>query len=199
MLARVWLVVIAASLLAVVFARLPTVGATGELEQPLPTYTPYPTQTPYPTYTPFPTPVPSRLAPPPTAADPRPVPGLDPAIQAQANLEINDIYLQISRIQSERAGRRAPLLQLPSTHAAVPAAALMAAPDPGRRVGVDSWYSNRVDLPETMSVSVRVDVYESPRGWGYVLVGVMEYGKREWIRHVNIGPETWREQDWSIQ
>lgn len=191
---RVLLAISLATLLAGVIL-LPLVRASGELD-PIATVTPYPTHTPYPTYTPYPSPTPARLAPPPAAPEPRDIPGLDPLIVAQADKEINDIYLQVSRLQSQRAAADAPLLQLPSTHAGIPPAALKLAPDPGRRVGLDSWYSNDVDLPEAMSVSVRVDVYQGPRGWGYVLVSVMEYSKVNWIRVTNIGPESWRDEDW---
>jgi len=184
--ARILIIIVLLGLGSAAFAQEQEPG----LQEPLPTFTPYPT------YTPYPTPTPELLAPPPAAPAPRPIAGLDPAIMRQADNEINEIYLQISRIQSDRAAVRAPLLQLPSTHAEIPAAALKAAPDPGRSVGIDSWYSNDVELPASMSTSVRVDVYESPRGWGYVIVSSMEYGKANWVRAINYGPETWRDQDW---
>ena len=152
--------------------------------------------TPVATATPQPSPTPELMAPPPSAPDPRPISGLDPAIIRQADKEIQDILLQISRLQSSRAAVKAPLLQLPSTHAQIPAAALKAPPDPGRAVGIDSWYSNAVDLPVSMTTSVRVDVYEGPRGWGYVIISTMEYAKINWTRAVNYGPESWRSRDW---
>jgi hypothetical protein len=115
----------------------------------------------------------------------------------RADLDLHEIQLQIERIQTQRLANRATLIQLPSTHA-LPPGELGASPDPARRVGIDSWYSADIALPAQMYASVRVDIYEGPHGCGFVLVSYMEYYDRIWERQVNIGPELWRDQDWSL-
>lgn len=169
---------------------------------PQPTYTPYPTQTPYPTYTPYPTATVSPAAGPPPCPPPRDIPGLDNTIQALADAQIHMIQLQIERIQSVRLNRGSSLLQLPTTHARPPylqaARVVGEPPDLSRRVGIDSWYSNEVNLPAYMVVSVRVDVYDGPQGVGYLLYAQTKQNGWTWERVINIGPEEWRAYDWRI-
>lgn len=164
--------------------------------QPLPTQTPYPTHTPYPQATLMP------VAPPPTPPAPRPIPGLDAEIMRQADEQINTVLLAIERLQSAREAAGAPLLQLPSTHVAPPAVDARAIrgtpPDLNRRIGINSWYSAAVEVPAEMLARVRVDVYDGPHGHGYVLVCEMAADGKNYIRQINIGPETWRGHDWEL-
>jgi len=162
----------------------------------------FPTETPLspsPTasLTPAPTATGAPLAPAPVAPAPRTIPGLDPTIIQRADLDLHAVQLQIERIQTQRLANRAPLIQLPSTHA-LPPGELGAVPDPARRVGIDSWYSAAVDLPAQMYASVRVDVYEGPQGLGYVLIADLVQVGQRWHRRINIGPETRRSCDWQM-
>ena len=193
------LMVLAATLPAVAQEGIATLAPKPTQEQttaqPLPTYTPYPTATPYPTYTPYPEPTALAIAPPPQAPAPRLIPGLGEDAQRQADTQIHQVQLQLERLQADRIARGAPLLQLASTHERPPAE--LNPPDPARRVGIDSWYSSRVELPDRMGVSVAVHVYDGPRGRGYVLVCTMVRDRITWQREINIGPEAWREHDWT--
>lgn len=42
-----------------------------------------------------------------------------------------------------------------------------------------------------------VDVYEGPEGTGYVTWYEAKRGKDLYRKAINVGPETWREQDWT--
>ena len=41
-----------------------------------------------------------------------------------------------------------------------------------------------------------VDVYEGPQGIGYVVNYEVQRGSKLFHKSMNVGPETWREQDW---
>jgi len=132
------------------------------------------------------------LAPVPGPPPPREIPGLDGKLLLAADQQVNEVLLQIERIQTARAAVGVPLLQLAATHRTPPQSLAGAAPDLRARVGIDSWWSADVDLPAAMVTSVRVDVYDGPHGSGYVIIA--RAGAFE--RRVNVGPELWREQDW---
>lgn len=142
--------------------------------------------------TPVATSTPVAIAPAPAPPPPREIPGLDAKLLVAADQQVNDVLLQIERIQTARAAVNAPLLQLAATHRTPPQSLAGAAPDLRARVGIDSWWSAAVDLPAAMVTSVRVDVYDGPQGAGYVIIA--RAGAFE--RRVNVGPELWREQDW---
>ena len=181
-------------------AQDPIGPAPDATREPLPTYTPYPTYTPAPTYTPFPEATKLSIAPPPAAPAPRPVPGFSADTMAAIDRQLNDLQLQLERLQSARLARNAPLLQLPTTHAApvdLDREPRGQAPDLRRRVGIDSWYSAAVEAPELLLATVRVDVYQGPAGWGYVIVAETVHNGQRWIREINIGGESWREHDWT--
>ena len=42
-----------------------------------------------------------------------------------------------------------------------------------------------------------VDVYEGPKGIGYVVNYEVQRGGKPWQKAINYGPEDWREQDWT--
>ena len=46
------------------------------------------------------------------------------------------------------------------------------------------------------AISVSIDVYNSPQGWGWVVNLVYTKGGETWARSFNTGPETFREQAW---
>ena len=168
--------------------------------KPLPTYTPYPTYTPAPTYTPFPEATKLSIAPAPVAPTPRPIGGFSADTMAAIDTQLNELQLQLERLQSARLARNAPLLQLSTTHAQpvdLDRDPRGLAPDLRRRVGIDSWYSAAVEVPDVLLAAVRVDVYDGPRGWGYVIVAETTHNGQRWIREINIGGESWRELDWT--
>jgi len=186
------IIIVISKLLALIpVARAQDQQPTTPTAESLPTYTPYPTYTPWPTAT---APV---IAPDPAPPSPRSIDGLDNSLMERADLDLYTVQLQIERLQSQRVANRAELLQLPTTHA-LPPGELGAAPDPSRRVGLDSWYSAAIDLPLMMYASVRVDVYDGPQGVGYVLVATMVQRGEVWARRVNVGPETRRTRDWHL-
>lgn len=169
-------------------------------KEPLPTYTPYPTQTPYPTYTPYPEPTLISIAPAPLPPAPRPIPGFSADTMAAIDKQINDIQLQLEILQSARLAANAPLLQLPPTHKQPvdldATKSVGQAPDLRRRIGIDSWYSARLDLPTELMADLRVDVYQGPDGPGFVVMAETIHNGIVWRRAVNVGPESWRESDW---
>jgi len=112
--------------------------------------------------------------------------------------EINDIQLQLEIVQSDRLASNAPLLQLPPTHA-MPVdldAKDGMAPDLRKRIGIDSWYSARLEIPAKMLAAYRVDVYDGPDGPGFVILAETIHSGTIWRREINVGAESWREIDW---
>jgi hypothetical protein len=51
-------------------------------------------------------------------------------------------------------------------------------------------------VPATMPCSVRLDVYQSLAGWGFVLTATVQAGLKTFRRSQNSGPETWRQTGW---
>lgn len=180
---------------------LPVSGNPAQQESLDRTATPYPTYTPLPTYT-YQTPTTSPVVGDPQPPAPRDIPGLDQRIMSAADNQIHAIQLQIEIIQSDRLSRGMPLLQLASTHESPPR--LVSAddpgsvPDPSRRMGIDSWYSARIDLPSQMITAVQIHTYQGPNGWGYLIVANLDVNGQRWRREINIGPESWRGSDWVL-
>lgn len=54
------------------------------------------------------------------------------------------------------------------------------------------------DLPTNWRFMLRVDVYQSPHGPGYVVTAMATEGGKLWTRSVNRGPETAREKTWQV-
>ena len=50
----------------------------------------------------------------------------------------------------------------------------------------------------SMASLIRIDVYSGPYGDGFVLVSVMGHDGNIYTRLVNEGPETWRDEDWTL-
>ena len=73
----------------------------------------------------------------------------------------------------------------------------LAAPDLRRRPTdqMEDWHVLGFTVPPPMAGNVRVDVYESPDGWGYSTSVVIEEGDGRWVNTVTTGPED-RETDW---
>lgn len=61
----------------------------------------------------------------------------------------------------------------------------------------ETWADIGAYLPDLMNVSLRVDVYESPEGHGYVVVAETMITETTWTRSINFGPETWRTATWA--
>jgi len=85
------------------------------------------------------------------------------------------------------------------THTSVPSVDEPLAPDPTRHPTdqPESWASVGIALPTTMVLSLRVDAYNGTSGAGYAIVAKTMIDEVEWIRVINIGPETWREHNWT--
>ena len=54
----------------------------------------------------------------------------------------------------------------------------------------------QIEVPEQWRVSVRVDIYQSGAGLGYVICAAVLIDGVRWERRVNRGPLTWTEHDW---
>lgn len=60
----------------------------------------------------------------------------------------------------------------------------------------DLW--QQLTLDPALPYSSRVDVYQGPEGWGYVLTVSATLNKETWERSINTGPERYREQGWHV-
>lgn len=54
----------------------------------------------------------------------------------------------------------------------------------------------QIDVPEQWRVSVRVDIYQSGQGQGYVICAAVRINSVRWERRVNRGPLDWTAHDW---
>lgn len=85
------------------------------------------------------------------------------------------------------------------TPALTPLAGAPVAPDLTLRPTdqAESWAAAGVPLPAQVEASIRVDVYQGPGGWGYVICLTIRTAVAEtWHRCFNVGPETWRTHTW---
>lgn len=60
----------------------------------------------------------------------------------------------------------------------------------------EDWSDVGVSLDATIPLRVEVHSYVGPSGQGYVIVGTVEEDNSTYQRSKNIGPETFREQEW---
>ncbi len=71
---------------------------------------------------------------------------------------------------------------------------LVTRPTDQTETAVDLWTATR--LPLDTPYRFRVDVYEGPRGHGYVITLQTEVNRQIWQKSINYGPETYRNTDW---
>jgi len=60
----------------------------------------------------------------------------------------------------------------------------------------EKWSDTGIVMPQDASFSTRVDVYEGPKGWGYVITTSFIDGDVLWEKSENFGPETHKDHDW---
>jgi len=85
-----------------------------------------------------------------------------------------------------------------------------AAPDDGAKKAADktkkptdqaeAWadvFKDHKTLPDNWPCALRVDVYDGPRGVGWVLTAAYTKGVNRWSRSLHTGPETGRERGWT--
>jgi len=60
----------------------------------------------------------------------------------------------------------------------------------------EQWSDTGIVMPQDASFSTRVDVYEGPKGWGYVITTSFIDGEVLWEKSENFGPETHKDHDW---
>lgn len=61
----------------------------------------------------------------------------------------------------------------------------------------ESWADMGLDLPGLLDVALATDAYDGPRGQGYVVVSRVIILGRLFEKRVNVGPETYRDMDWT--
>lgn len=84
------------------------------------------------------------------------------------------------------------------THSTLPADGIEAAPDRSAAHPTDqaeSW-ADLGSLPAAMLSRLRMDVYESPQGHGYVVVSEVRIAGELCRKALNVGPETSRAHGW---
>lgn len=183
---RAAVLIIIVALISALSLRLPVAA-----QEPIPTAEPLPTAT----SAPLPAPRPTVAV----TAIPAPAPtDLDPAIAGPADGDLLLMRLAIGQAQVDYRARYGRYWQAAPTHAQPPAADAVIAPDPLAQVGDDpAWIDLGIGLPADLAISLRVDVYDGPRGQGYVLLAwVRDPRGGVWERAVNTGPESWRAYNW---
>lgn len=60
----------------------------------------------------------------------------------------------------------------------------------------ESWANAGIALPVLSEISFRIDVYDGPKGRGYVLHGEIQLAGKLYRKSACFGPESWQEQDW---
>ena len=61
----------------------------------------------------------------------------------------------------------------------------------------ENWNDEAISLASTLPVHLQVDSYDGPQGFGYVVIGIVIEATRTYRRSVNVGPETYRNQNWT--
>ena len=127
------------------------------------------------------------------------LPDNPPGIRAKVDAIVNDLADAAAPFQSAKAAGRGGYWQGPRTHAAPPADGAALAPDLARAAHgeTETWSDAALPLPPQMECSVQIDVYDGPSGRGYVIAGEVLLAGVRYLRRAHVGPETWREHDWT--
>lgn len=137
-------------------------------------------------------------------------PKIPEGLETKCDAVLNDLVDQLATIQesyknaviaTDEAGRqisRGKYFQGLRTHNILPADGNKIAPDKTKKPADqgENWADIGIVLPSSMELAVQVDVYEGPRGWGYVVIGIIEIAKKVWRKAINVGPEDYRNSDW---
>lgn len=153
-------------------------------------------------------PAPVQAAPPAQGGGPRtPTPTTSPsgaqtraAIDAAVALHWTKIANWMNTYAAGHGGR---FFQGLRSHTAVPANGLSAAPDrlsarPTDQAETLAALWGGAELPGLVPFALTVNVYDGPAGRGWEAVIEMVDNGQLWRRVVNSGPETWREQPWTV-
>ncbi|MCC7360509.1 MAG: hypothetical protein IT317_13590 [Anaerolineales bacterium] len=129
------------------------------------------------------------------------VPPSPEQVKQLVNADLSDFLTKLLTFQTEYFKTHGRFYQALDSHAVPPEDGKLVAPDlllagPTDQGEKAAYLWQQLALDAALPYAVRVDVYQGPRGWGYVLTVSATLDKQEWARTINTGPETWRESDW---
>lgn len=145
-------------------------------------------------------------------------------LERDCNADLDDIYNQLITLQSVYINANAEIISKDPetnkdiiytfkrkqywqgilTHDIIPSNGVRLSPDKTKREvkgretgGTKNWLEIGIDIPDTMLFAASVDVYELPSGDnGWVLNGVVIEDDIKYIKSMNFGNDTSRENDW---
>lgn len=114
---------------------------------------------------------------------------------------LTDHLAKLLAFEADYFNTHGRFFQALDSHTTPPDDGKLIAPDqlsagPTDQVEKDDYLWQQLALDPALPYSSRVDVYQGPEGWGYVLTVSAVLDKQLWERAVNTGPEAWREQPW---
>ena len=113
-------------------------------------------------------------------------------IQTQVDQVLDGVKSQLQNLQSSYFNSNGNYKQLLATH-------ISNIPSDGNSVPLDygdDWGLFGINLDSSLPCSLSVNVYDGPSGKGYEVNGVLKIGNDFWIRSINVGPESYRQNDW---
>ena len=126
-----------------------------------------------------------------------------PAVRAAIDQALGDHLAKLLDYQLSLQGQKGGYVQQLASHTTPPADGQLVAPDrlnagPTDQAEklADFWQDAK--LAPALPYSFRVDVYDGPQGPGYVVTASAILSGQLWERAINTGPETYREQPWTL-
>lgn len=126
-------------------------------------------------------------------------------LETACNSLITSVFNKLTSQQPNYLLNRGQYWQGVTTHTVVPSHTTSkwgdAIPDALTIHPHDQYEDWIATLPDMVSVATpcafRVDVYDGQSGKGYELIAIFNFNGTRYERHLNVGPETYREQAWS--
>ena len=118
------------------------------------------------------------------------------------DVKLGNVIADIVAFQAAEAGKSGEFYQTLWTHSEPPADGALVVPDrlysfPSDQIGKSAqaqW--DAVKLPAALEARYRVDVYDGPKGKGFVVILQSQLDGATWQKSLNYGPETYRDQEW---
>lgn len=123
------------------------------------------------------------------------------SIRRDVDTALNAHLAKLLAFEADYVRSHGRFFQALPSHTAPPADGARVSPDqlsagPSDQAEKADYLWQQLKLDAALPYSSRVDVYDGPRGAGYVLIVSATLGGQLWERSVNTGPETYREQPW---
>ncbi len=122
-------------------------------------------------------------------------------VRALVDAELTDHLAKLLDFESTYLASAGRYFQALASHSTPPDDGKTLPPDklnagPTDQVEKLSYLWQQLQLDAALPYSSQVDVYDGPKGRGYVLTVSVLLGGELWVRAINTGPEAYREAAW---